>query len=1067
MKGKPNTTSQFDVFLSHGSIDKPWVTQLKDDLARYGLQAWLDKDEIRPGNIIVSELELALENSRAVALIVSPEAIDSGWVEEEYSRAVALAQDKHVRLQLIPIILRTAKLPGILKNRKWVDFRDETAYTEKVEELVWGITGEKPALEKELKQEHQKPGPGTEPDQRSPFVQETQYLNDLIENLQRYQGILEYVELSARANKMLYKQLDRGRKVLLGSVASVYNTGNGHTQLGQALDGIEEALSQFPRFVIIGEPGAGKTTTLVRLAREAARKRLEDPDSTPVPIFLPLSSWPDDQTPAEFVSAAWRLEGSPLAALKSGAAFLYLDGLDEMGAKGKEKAKQLDQWLIDDNVKHVIVTCRENNFRGNLQLDLPIVLLEALNHEQVREFAENYLGDKADDFLKQVSIEDETDPEDDYSLIKLTRNPYLLTALIIVYDNSKGGELPYYTSELFGRLVNALWEREREKHPPGAVPPFEEIVGDFARLAYAMIDEDQPREVPYDWVRHQLLDLSWANPIDEEKKKRIAAWLQVARNAHLIEFPDDDRVRFYHELVKEYFAAEGLRRARSWEKLKSLPGIYIDFDVQEDGTLTPYYGRYIGKWDQVVIALCGVSKADTIVRNILDFDPHLAARCIASGVRISDSVRQEAIDRIIDVLHRPDFEAGAWTGVDILPQLVEELMQSYEEPEKSRIMAVLPTERQWIRDIAAETLAYLGKDAVPVLQEALRQPDEDARIVAFQALMYIGAPAVPGVLNLLKDENDESVRAYALETLRIIREDFPDLFKKLLQDKQQAIGAEPNNSELYIEQGNLYYISDKKREALGSYQHAAILSPENLFLHFIVGDLYLELKQHNDAAAAYERAIKLEPENPTPHLRLIWLYIDQRDLDKVLAVYKHAVELSVESIELHAAIEGNLDALERRSGETAEAYNPLERYEKILADLNHIIELHPDNLTAYMARVRIYSHMGRTGEALDNINHILERQADSVEHLYVRAQIYEYMERYEEAYVDLYIARATIYYLELCLEDNPRVMADFNWAVELAPENPWVLAERGRYFYHLKQYDRALVDLNQAIYLRL
>jgi hypothetical protein len=115
------------VFLSHNSVDKPWAAQLKADLAQYGLRAWLDKDEIRPGNIIVSELELALENSRSVALIVSPEAIGSGWVREEYSRAVALAQDKQAPLQLIPIILRTAKLPGFLKNRKWVDFRDETS----------------------------------------------------------------------------------------------------------------------------------------------------------------------------------------------------------------------------------------------------------------------------------------------------------------------------------------------------------------------------------------------------------------------------------------------------------------------------------------------------------------------------------------------------------------------------------------------------------------------------------------------------------------------------------------------------------------------------------------------------------------------------------------------------------------------------------------------------------------------------------------------------------------------------------------------------------------------------
>jgi hypothetical protein len=78
----------FDVFLSHNSIDKPWVVQLKDDLIRYGLRVWLDKDEIRPGDLFAEALEDALENCKAIALIISPEAMDSGWVKEEYYRAV-------------------------------------------------------------------------------------------------------------------------------------------------------------------------------------------------------------------------------------------------------------------------------------------------------------------------------------------------------------------------------------------------------------------------------------------------------------------------------------------------------------------------------------------------------------------------------------------------------------------------------------------------------------------------------------------------------------------------------------------------------------------------------------------------------------------------------------------------------------------------------------------------------------------------------------------------------------------------------------------------------------------
>jgi hypothetical protein len=135
---------QFDVFLSYSSIDKIWVMKLKDDLLRYRVSVWLDKDEIRPGDLFAEALEQALDNCRAVALIVSPEAIASGWVREEYNRALDLAKTRQARVRLIPVILREAKLPGFLKSRSWVDFRDETAYAQNVWELVWGITGKKP-----------------------------------------------------------------------------------------------------------------------------------------------------------------------------------------------------------------------------------------------------------------------------------------------------------------------------------------------------------------------------------------------------------------------------------------------------------------------------------------------------------------------------------------------------------------------------------------------------------------------------------------------------------------------------------------------------------------------------------------------------------------------------------------------------------------------------------------------------------------------------------------------------------------------------------------------------------
>ena len=133
---------RFDALLSHYSGDKAWVTRLKDALQSHGLKVWLDKDEIRPGVTFVRALEEGIEESNSLVVIISPEAMASPWVEEEYSRALTLAHDK--QRPLIPVILREAKIPGFLANRNHVDFRDETTFDENVERLVYGITGKKP-----------------------------------------------------------------------------------------------------------------------------------------------------------------------------------------------------------------------------------------------------------------------------------------------------------------------------------------------------------------------------------------------------------------------------------------------------------------------------------------------------------------------------------------------------------------------------------------------------------------------------------------------------------------------------------------------------------------------------------------------------------------------------------------------------------------------------------------------------------------------------------------------------------------------------------------------------------
>ena len=232
----------FDVFLSHNSIDKLWVVQLKDDLTRYGLKVWLDKDEIRPGDLFAEALEEALENCRAIALIISPEAVDSGWVKEEYYRAVSLSKSKQLPMQMIPVILREADVPGFAKSRNWVDFRDESKYSQNVWSLVWGILGHKPEKVLNLAAPTHPPmadRPDTAGDARAP-VRSGKYKGPVSE------GEREAVGMRGSNNSVVFNQ--KGQTV--GTQTNIGKVSGGFFQPGMTVHG---NVQQAGRDIIMGD----------------------------------------------------------------------------------------------------------------------------------------------------------------------------------------------------------------------------------------------------------------------------------------------------------------------------------------------------------------------------------------------------------------------------------------------------------------------------------------------------------------------------------------------------------------------------------------------------------------------------------------------------------------------------------------------------------------------------------------------------------------------------------------------------------------------------------------------
>ncbi len=186
-----------------------------------------------------------------------------------------------------------------------------------------------------------------------------------------------------------------------------------------------DALGEGGSMVILGEPGSGKTTTLLELAQDLL-KRAEQDAEAPLPVVLHLAGWNRGYRPKQkgFLGlwqreskpqslADWviqELEISPLLGelagedyriaprvahwwlREEGGLVLLLDGLDEVAADQREACAQAIKEFRQDsafNNVELVVCCRVNDYKAleaKLNLD-EALLIQPLTLEQI----ENYL----------------------------------------------------------------------------------------------------------------------------------------------------------------------------------------------------------------------------------------------------------------------------------------------------------------------------------------------------------------------------------------------------------------------------------------------------------------------------------------------------------------------------------------------------------------------------------------------------------------------------------------------------------------------------------------------------
>jgi hypothetical protein len=365
-----------DIFISYAREDRAVAETLAGELAGAGWSVWWD-GEILGGARWDEVINAELQSARCVVVLWSGKSVGKEWVRNE-------ARVGLKRGVLLPVLVDGAAIP--------VEFASRHAVT--LDDVVEHI--------------RRRLAPAA-----CDGAAEQRYLQRVIdaarELAQRYsplQGIAESRHRIGESLEVLFGKSHRGIELLRharrGKAPEV-------EKLGEYPD-ILEAFAKVRRAALLGAPGSGKSTTLRKLAASLAKEALEN-RGAPLPVLATLGDWTGTESLVQFLGRCAPEIGPMESRARDGGVVLLLDGLNEVPtATRKAKAREVIQLCerLDPKVA-VFVSCRKEDYTGDLDLGLDTLSLEPLTPQRIRTAVRQWIAvlgktaDVADRFFWQLA----------------------------------------------------------------------------------------------------------------------------------------------------------------------------------------------------------------------------------------------------------------------------------------------------------------------------------------------------------------------------------------------------------------------------------------------------------------------------------------------------------------------------------------------------------------------------------------------------------------------------------------------------------------------------------------
>lgn len=254
--------------------------------------------------------------------------------------------------------------------------------------------------------------------------------------------------------------------------------------------------------MVLGGPGAGKSTFLRKMGLEALKGEQGDYAHECIPVLVELKTFSSGKVNLlKSITEEFRICGLPYPEevttklLEQGKLLILLDGLDEVPTKNtNEVISQIQNFVDQYDQNRFIASCRIAAYRHNFRRFSDVAMAD-FDIEQIKQFIHNWFHTDADRQAGTAQKCWELLQKTEHAAAReLAQTPLLLTLLCLVYDRAQN--FPNNRSGLYCKALRVLleeWASEkrilREEIYQGLNTELEEIL--LSEIAYQGFKADR------------------------------------------------------------------------------------------------------------------------------------------------------------------------------------------------------------------------------------------------------------------------------------------------------------------------------------------------------------------------------------------------------------------------------------------------------------------------------------------------------------------------------------------------------------------------------------------------